>query len=67
MTKEIETISNIYEALQVEKQKKAKPNPHHKWLLTTGTIVLGVVCFVAGFLMGYLTVPSKGKNHCRRI
>ncbi len=63
MSGESET-PNIYENLQIEnKDQTLKPacGSRQGWLIPVGVILLGVVCFTAGFVTSYFAVPSTGK------
>ena len=62
MTQEAES-PHIYEDLHAanKKETSTKHNSRHRWLLPVGIVLLGVVCFVAGFVISYFVVPAWGK------
>ncbi len=62
MTQEAEP-PHIYDELHAanKKETSTKHNSRHRWLLPVGIVLLGVVCFVAGFVISYFAVPARGK------
>ncbi len=63
MTKESET-PNPYDDLQIENmERKREPKYNYRpvWLVTVAVILLGVVCFAAGFVTSYFAVLPKGE------